>query len=445
MGLAIREAARRDFSGEIILPEDKSYEQARATYTQIGTPALVMRPRTANDVGAAIQYAQDNSLILSVRSGGHSVAGLSTNKGGLVIDLVNMRKIEIIDLGKGLVRIEAGATWGEVAAELQKHQLALSSGDTKSVGVGGLTLGGGIGWMVRKYGLAIDSVAAAEVVTADGRILRVSATENPDLFWAIRGGGGNFGIVTHFEFAAHPLNKVFAGTIAYGLDNLSELLRTWRDYMRQATEDLSTSVTIMPSFGGAPPAALIMCCCAGADEEAAARALEPLRQLGAILWQDVQKKNYADVLEEAHPPEGIRIIAKNVFAQTLSDDLIQAITATLSAPGGRVLQIRGLGGAMKRIDPTATAFPYRDSEIMLFSGTFVSPAASEAEIREALKPWETLAAYGRGAYANFLSTATDEDVAAVYSAPTYERLAKIKAAYDPQNLFNQNHNIKPSA
>ena len=444
MNATALDVVRRDFSGEIISPADQAYEQARATYAAVGSPALVMRPRSANDVIAAIRYAQSRSLVLSVRGGGHSVAGFSTNSGGLVIDLSNMRSIKIIDSAKGLVRIEAGAVWGDVAAELEKSHLALSSGDTKSVGVGGLTLGGGIGWMVRKYGLAIDSLVAAEIVTADGRILRASENENPDLFWAIRGGGGNFGVVTAFEFAAHPLGQVYAGTIGYGLDNLAELLVAWRDYMRNATEGLSTSVTIMPAFGDAPPAALVMLCYSGEDEAAAMQAIEPLKQLGTVTFQNVEKKNYTDVLEEAHAPEGVKIIVKNVFAQAFTDELIRAIVASRAEPGMRVLQIRGLGGAVKRVPADATAFAHRDSEIMMFAATFVSPTASEDEISEALEPWKKLAVLGTGAYSNFLSTSMDEDVAAIYPESTYERLAEIKAKYDPQNLFNQNYNVKPA-
>lgn len=439
MNLANIDVLKHEFSGTIISPEDSGYEQASTTYMFKGAPALVVQPTTAEDVVSAVQYALHNGLTLSIRSGGHSAPGFGTNNGGLVIDLSNLNQVELIDHNKHLVRIGAGTTWGKVAKTLQGHRLALSSGDTVSVGVGGLTLGGGIGWMVRKYGLAIDSLTAAQVVTSDGRILRASASENQDLFWALRGGGGNFGVVTYFEFEAHPIGKVYAGTIAYTLDNLSELLKGWRDYMRRAPEELSTSVTIMPSFGGNPPAAWVMCCYIGDDEAV----LEPLKQLGTIMWQNVEQKEYVDVLEEAHPPEGIVAIVKNLLAPTFSDELIQATVASTGNPGGRVLQIRSLGGAMKRVAPDATAFAYRNSEIMMFSGTFVSPEASDAEIAEALKPWESLAAYGLGAYSNFLSTATDEDLRNIYPKTTYERLAKIKRIYDPQNLFNQNYNIKP--
>jgi FAD/FMN-containing dehydrogenase len=299
--------------------------------------------------------------------------------------------------------------------------------------------------MVRKYGLTIDSMVGAEVVTADGRILHASANENPELFWAIRGGGGNFGVVTYFEFVAHPLSgQVYAGIISYPLENLAQVLTGWRDAMRQAPEELTSFLTIMPGFGDFPPAAMVMVCYAGDDEAAAMQALEPLKQLGPVTWQNVEKKDYADVLEEAHPPEGVKAMVSNLMAPSLSDELIQAIVATRDMPGMRVIQIRILGGAVKRVAPDATAFAYRNSEIMMFAGTFVPFTASDNELKEAMKAWDTLAAFGVGAYANFLGMPNEKDIAATYPAATYERLAKIKRAYDPQNLFNQNYNIKPA-
>jgi hypothetical protein len=443
MNNALLDTLRSTFSGEIILPEDKQYESARNTMAAKGSPALIVRPLTTKDIQAALQFAITNSLVLSVRSGGHSVAGFSTNSGGIVIDLSAFNTIELLDEGKHLVRVGAGAKWVDAATTLQKYNLALSSGDTKSVGVGGLTVGGGIGWMVRKYGLTIDSVVGVEIVTADGQVLQANETENPDLFWAVRGGGGNFGIVTHFDFIAHPVGKVYSGRIMFALEHVKEFLVGWRDYMRTAEEDLTSIVNILPSFGGNAPMIMLTFCYASDNKDNALKAIAPLKALGKILTEDIKEKEYFEVLEEAHPPEGITIVVKNVFVDTFSDEVIQGILSAMEKKADLILQIRSLGGAMKRIPSEATAFGYRNSEAMLLSPTFLPPTATKAQTEEALKPWKEIASFGNGAYSGFMSTATSEDVAQIYPTATYERLRKIKQQYDPKNIFNQNYNITP--
>lgn len=434
---------RQAVSGEVILPEDAPYEQVRNAFAVPGSPAVVVQPINESDVALAIAYAQENGLVLSVRSGGHNMAGLSTNEGGLVIDLSKINKVEVIDSAKHLVRIGGGAKWGDVAKVLNEKGLAISSGDTNSVGVGGLTLGGGIGWMVRKHGLAIDNVVGAELVTADGRTLEVSAEKHPDLFWAIRGGGGNFGVVTHFTFVAHPVDKVFAGKITYPLDNLAELLKGWRDYMRVADENLTTTVLLMPSFGGNPPAATIICCYADGDKVAATKAIDPLRQFGKVVHDDVIEKDYHDVLEDVPPPKGMKALVNNIVAKTFSDELIQAVVAAASQQTPPILQIRGFGGAMARIPNDATAMGWRDCEVMVLGASLLPPTAPPAAEQSALALWKTIAAFGSGSYINFISTASPKDVASIYPEATRKRLANIKARYDPQNVFNQNYNIKP--
>ena len=228
------ETLRRDFGGDIIEPGGAEYESASRTVLASGSPAYVLRPKSVGDVQAGVRFAASAGLLLSVRGGGHGFAGFGTNDGGVVIDLGNLANVEIIDKERHLVRIGGGATWGQVAAALAPHGLAISSGDTKSVGVGGLTLTGGIGWKVRKYGLALDNVAAAEVVTASGQAVQASTEENPELFWAIRGGGGNFGIVTAFDFAAHPTTDVFYGKIAFAASEAATVIQGWADYLRAA-------------------------------------------------------------------------------------------------------------------------------------------------------------------------------------------------------------------
>lgn len=314
---------QQNFSGDIILPSDAGYEEARTTILAKGAPAIVVRPKTANDIATAITFAQNNSLILSIRSGGHSEAGFSTNTGGLVIDLAHMNMVEVIDAEKHMVRIGAGAKWGDVAKNLEAHHLALSSGDTTTVGVGGLTLGGGFGLMVRKHGLTIDSLTAAEIVTADGEVLHTSTTEHPDLFWAIRGGGGNFGVVTSFEFQAHPLGNIFSGKLTYGIDNLPELLKGWSDHMRTADEALTTIVNIIPSSGDTPSGALVTCCYAGDNETDTNKAIEPLRQLGVVLEDTITQKNYFEILEEGFVPPGVKIVVNNILLKNLPTNLLK--------------------------------------------------------------------------------------------------------------------------
>lgn len=219
---------RRDFGGDIIEPGAAEYGAASRSVLTSGSPAYVLRPKSVADVRAGVRFAAGSGLLLSVRGGGHAFAGFGTNDGGIVIDLGGLAQVEVIDKERHLVRIGGGATWGQVAAALAPHGLAISSGDTKSVGVGGLTLAGGIGWKVRKYGLALDSMVAAELVTANGEVVRASAEENPELFWALRGGGGNFGIVTAFEFAAHPTTDVFHGRIAFPAAEAATVLQAGR-------------------------------------------------------------------------------------------------------------------------------------------------------------------------------------------------------------------------
>ena len=244
------ETLRRDFGGDIIEPGGAEYESARRSVLASGTPAFVLRPGSVGDVQAGVRFAASAGLLLSVRGGGHSFAGFGTNDGGVVIDLGKLANVEITDSERHLVRIGGGATWGQVAAALAPHGLAISSGDTKSVGVGGLTLTGGIGWKVRKYGLALDSVIAAEVVTAGGQVVPASAAENPELFWAIRGGGGNFGIVTAFEFAAHPTTDVFFGKITFPASQAATVLQGWADYLRAAPEELTSIAAFANPFAG---------------------------------------------------------------------------------------------------------------------------------------------------------------------------------------------------
>ncbi len=405
-----------------------------------------MRCRSNDDVAAAIRFARDNQLTLAVRSGGHGFSGLSTNDGGLVIDLSHLNTVKVVDPSQRIVRIGAGARWGDAAKTLDAHGLAVSSGDTNSVGVGGLTLGGGIGWMVRKYGLTIDSLEAAEVILADGHTLRVSAKEHPDLFWAIRGGGGNFGVVTSFDFRAHPLQNILGGMAIYQVAELESVLTGWANYMRSAPEELNSTVVIFPGLGPEPaPMLMVLICCAGDDEAMANKAIKPLLELGAVQRHDIQKKPYYKMLEDAVSPPGLKSAAQNGFVKTLSKDVIEAMAANYGRVGTPILQVRSIGGAMARISPDATAFAHRDYEAFVLAASLV-PTDTPDEQTERIKheSWRPLKPFAAGAYVNFLTDVGEPSIAAAYPTATCDRLAGIKAVYDPDNVFNQNANIKPA-
>lgn len=433
-------------TGEVITPDNAQYETLRNTYAQTGSPALIVRCHTNEDIIAAVQFARDNLLKLSVRSGGHSISGMSTNEGGLVIDLSHFNTVEVLDAEQHTVRIGTGAKWGEAAEALAAHGLALSSGDTKSVGVGGLTLGGGIGWLVRKDGLTIDNLLAADIITADGRSLRVSAEEHRDLFWAIRGGGGNFGIVTSFEFRAHPLKEVVGGTISYSPGESESVLRKWAAYMRTAPEELNSTLVLFPGFGPTFPAQImIYVCYAGDDEAVANQAIKPLQELGTVQQQNVAKMPYYKMLEEAHPPAGVKSVSNTGFVKTLNEEVLAALAANYGRAGTPVVQVRSLGGAMARVNPQATAFAHRDYEAFILAAALVPvdmPREQAEQIRQAA--WSPLKPFAHGGYVNFMTDAGETSIAAAYPPETYARLASVKAQYDPDNLFNQNHNIKPA-
>lgn len=419
-----------------IRPGHTEYDAARTTIMGRAEPAAVLRPTTPDEVPASIRHAQAERLPLAIRGGGHNALAFGNIDDGVVLDMSRLNQVEL--LGDGRVRIGGGATWGPAAAELAKHGLAITSGDTVSVGVGGLTQAGGIGWMVRKHGLALDSLLAAEVVTAAGDVVRASTTENEDLFWALRGGAGNFGVVTAFEFQAQPVTTVHYGTIAFALDDLHQLLKGWAAAMRTAPEELSTSLVLMPGFGDFPAGAVLYVCLAGDDT----MAFEPLRAIGTVVAEDISERPYARILEEAHPPEGILPVIGNTLVESVDEPLIDAITAAYSA-GGRVVFLRSLGGAFSRVDPGATAFAHRGAEALVVSAAFLTPDATEEQIEGARAVWRTIGDQGVGVYAGFLGSDTADDIAALWPTDTLERLRQIKRTWDPENVFRRNFNIVP--
>ena len=441
------ETLRRDFGGDIVEPGGAGYEAASRTKLATGSPAYVLRPRTVGDVQAALGFAAGSGLALSVRGGGHSFPGFGTNDGGVVIDLGHLADVEVLDGDRHLVRIGGGATWGQVATALAPHGLAISSGDTGSVGVGGLTLSGGIGWKVRKYGLALDSVIAAEVVTADGEVVTASAERNPELFWAIRGGGGNLGVVTAFDFAAHPTTEVFFGKVTFPAAEATAVLQGWADYLRTAPEELTSTANLANPFAGGPAAPVeIHLVFDGDDTELADRAIDPIRGLGTVVEDDITLMPYADVLVEgAAPPPGIEVVAHGGFVDGGSvPEVLQLLAEVGTTQGSPSISIRSVGGAVSRVPDDATAYAHRRAELMVSTFTGGPAAVVEAALPGLDAIWDKLAPHLSGAYASFLTTADETDVTAVYPEPTYQRLAAIKRRLDPSNLFAGNHNVPPA-
>jgi FAD/FMN-containing dehydrogenase len=438
---------RRHFAGDIIEPGDEVYAAASGSILAPGSPAQVLRPAGVADVQAAVRYAADSGLALAVRGGGHGFQGFATNDGGIVIDLCALADVEVLDEERHLVRIGGGATWGEVATALTPYGLAISSGDTRGVGVGGLTLTGGIGWKVRKYGLALDNVVAAEVVTADGEVVRTSADEHPDLFWAIRGGGGNLGIVTAFEFRAHRTTDVFFGKIAFPASEAYEVLQGWADYQRSAPEEVTSVVALANPMTGGPEAPVeIHVAFDGDDQVAAAEALDPIRRLGTVVEDDVALMPYADVLEDApKPPPGLQFVTRSAFVDKESvADLLEVVTDVATSTGSPYVALRSVGGAVSRVPDDATAYAHRQAELVILTFAGGPPPVVEAARPGLAAVWERFAPYVHGAYANFLTSATDDEVAAIYPAETRRRLADVKRRYDPDNLFAGNHNVRPA-
>jgi FAD/FMN-containing dehydrogenase len=439
------ETLRRDFGGGIIEPGGAEYELARRTILASGSPAHVLRPGSVTDVQAGVRFAAGAGLLLSVRGGGHGFPGFGTNDGGVVIDLSQLAHVKIIEKERHLVRIGGGATWGQVAAALTPHGLAISSGDTKSVGVGGLTLTGGIGWKVRKYGLALDNVAAAEVVTASGEVVRASAEENPELFWAIRGGGGNFGIVTAFDFAAHPTTDVFYGTIAFAASEAATVIQGWADYLRTAPDELTSTADFANPFRGPEAPVEIHVAFDGDDPELAARAIDPIRRLGTVTGDDIALQPYADTLADGPPPPpGLQFTLRSAFAgKEAVPEVLRILAEVRASERSPFIAVRSVGGTVARVPDDSTAYAHRQAELMV-----MTTSAGPKQVVEAARPaleaiWARLAPHVSGAYANFLSTAAATDVAAIYPSEVYSRLAAVKRQYDPGNLFAGNHNVRP--
>jgi FAD/FMN-containing dehydrogenase len=439
-------------NGKVVLPDDPGYDEAREVFYGIDRkPSAIVRPIDANEVAYVVSVARDTGTELAVRSGGHSIAGHSVSEGGLVLDLSSMKAMEI-DFENRTVWAQTGLTAGELTAALGEEGLAVGFGDTGTVGIGGLTLGGGAGFLSRKYGLTIDSLLAAEVVTAAGKVIQVDPDNHPDLFWAIRGGGGNFGVATRFHFQAQEVPEIVGGMLI--LPATVENIVSFVDLAGSAPEELSTIANVMK----APPMPFLADELVGkpilfsilvyaGDPATGEKVVAPFRELDTPILDMVERGSYPGIYEgeeEGAPP--FIFAVRNMFADDIDEaDAVSILESleTSTAPMA-VAQIRVMGGAVSRVPEDATAYAHRNRPIMVnVASAYADPG--EAGTHEA---WvdslaKILSDGGEEAYVNFLGDVDEDRVRQAYPGATWERLREIKRRYDPDNLFRLNQNIPP--
>jgi FAD/FMN-containing dehydrogenase len=439
--------------GRVISPSDSDYDQAR-TVSMGGIdrhPAAIVRVVDASDVAQVIAVARETGAELAVRSGGHSSAGHSVTEGGIVLDLHDLKAADF-DLDAGTVWAQTGLTAAELTTAAAEHGVAVGFGDTGSVGIGGITLGGGVGYLGRKYGLTIDSVLAAEIVTASGQVLQATQDEHPDLFWAVRGGGGNFGVVTRFKYRLHPLPAFYGGMLL--LPATAETVAGFIAAAQAAPEELSTIANVMPT----PPMPFVpeawhgklaimgMLAYAG-DAEAGATGVAPFRALAEPIADMVRPMGYP----EMYPPEDESYhplaVAHTLFVDRIDLPVAETIMRWLndSDAAMRVAQLRVLGGAIARVPADATAYAHRAQPILVNVAAFYE-GPEDKPVRQA---WvegfrDALRGDNHASYVNFLGDEGEARVHDAYPAATWERLARVKAEYDPENLFRLNQNVAPA-
>lgn len=444
------EPLRTQLQGTLVLPEDPAYDQVRRLWNGMvdKRPAAIARCATSADVAAAVRFARDTALPIAVRAGGHSIAGQSSCDGGLMIDLSLMKRIEV-DPGRRIARAEPGLLLGEFDAATQAHGLATTMGVNSDTGIAGLTLGGGLGRLGRKHGLACDNLLAAEVVLADGRIVRASAEENPDLFWGLRGGGGNFGIVTEFTYRLHPLGPtVLGGLLIWDWTDAREAMRRYAQFCLTAPDGVDALGVLLTGPAGAPVFA-ISTCYAGPIAEGE-QALRPLRGMTPRPMQDAVGPVAYTVLQSSADGmflRGRRYYWKSHFLNDLPDaaiDVLMARFAEVPSPLSK-LGLQQVGGAIARVPADATAYANRDAAWDCIPiAIWEDPAADARNIAWARGVWEAMRPFATGGvYLNNLGEEGEERIRAAFGA-NYARLAALKATYDPTNLFRANQNILPS-
>ncbi len=448
----IDEATAQSFKsglrGTLILPGDDTYDEARKVFNGSidRRPAMIVRCSDTSDVVNSINFARTHDLLAAIRGGGHNVAGTGVCDGGIVIDLSKMKRMSV-DPDLLTARAQPGLLVGEFDFMTQSFGLATTLGIISHTGIAGLTLGGGSGWLQGKYGMACDNLLSVEIVTADGRALTANANENEDLFWGVRGGGGNFGVVTSFEYQLHPVGQVFSGMVVHELSKAKDVLRFYRDFARESPDELGTMPLFATSAAGQPVLALFGCYCGPVAE--GEKILKPLRTYGSPYSDFFGAMNYVDMQSylDWGFPKGRLQDWKSSFLPFLSDESIDVLMeyATTKPSPMSVFVLQHLHGAASRVGPTETAFAHRsEKHDLLILSMWTEQSESEKnltwtrEFLEAMQPF-----LERGVYVNNLGDEGEERIRAAYG-PNYERLVTIKNKYDPTNFFRVNQNIKPT-
>jgi len=450
-------AFRNLISGNVLLAGDQGYDEARAIWNGMfdKKPALITRCLNAGDVSQAVLFAKENQLTIAIKGGGHNSAGSAVVDDGMMIDLSLMQKVEV-DPDKQIAKVEGGCLLGAVDEATQEHGLAVSAGIISHTGAGGLTLGGGFGWISRKYGLTIDNLLSVQVVTAEGKIVTASAHENADLFWAMRGGGGNFGIVTSFEFqAAHIGTEIFTGPLVKRFEDAGEYFRFYRDYVRTLPDEM----TIWSVLRYAPPLPFIPEEYHGklvllipfvwlGDQAEGEKLLQPIRDQGVNIGDGSGMKPWTawQAAFDGLVEHGARNYWKSHHLKNLSDDCIGEILsyAARLPHGESEVFIPHMEGAPSRVNPESTAFPHRETPFLLNIHTrWRDPGDDDRCLDWARKFHDATRPFSQGVYVNFLSEEGKDRVREAYTAEVWDRLVSIKKIWDPENIFRMNQNIPP--
>jgi FAD/FMN-containing dehydrogenase len=445
----IVEAFQASLRGVLLRPGSEGYDDARTIHNGMidRHPALIARCAGVADVLTGVRFAREHDLLVSVRGGGHGMPGFAVCEGGLMLDLSGMKSVHVVPHDR-TARAEAGVTWREFDHETQAFGLATTGGVVGSTGIAGLTLGGGHGFLMRRYGLACDNLLAADVVTADGRWLRASATENAELFWGLRGGGGNFGVVTSFEYRLHPLGTMLAGMVIYPMGKAKAFLRLYRDVTSTAPDEFGSLVALGTLPDGTQAAVLLV----GYHGSAAdgEKLLRPLREFAPPLADQVAPVPYAALqgISEHFNPRGYRNYLKTNYLKDLSDDAIDILVErymSVPAPFSHIV-VEHMGGAVSRMDQHATAYNYRDAQYnFLIVGIWHDSAEDAGNIQWVRSLWQAIQPFSTGnIYVNYESDVGADRVQAAYGAAKYDRLVALKNTYDPTNVFRLNANIKPT-
>ena len=449
--IEVPDEVRASFSGELIGPEDLGYEQGRRVHNGLidKRPALIVRCHTVPDIMDAVITGREQATEISVRGGGHNVAGLAVTDGGLMIDLAPMKGIRI-DPGRRTIWAQAGVTWKELNRAAARHGLATTGGVVSSTGIAGLTLGGGEGWLMGKHGLTVDNLLTVEVVTADGQVVVASAEHNQDLFWALRGGGGNFGVAASFEYQAHPVATVYGGMVAHPVSRAREVFGFYREFTQAAPDELTVYMSLFANPAAPDEGMVAMAACHCGDSMSAEVDLKPLRQFGPPVTDLIQPMPYPviNTLSDGGYPRGAFNYWKSAFLSELSGDSAEImVDAMRRCPS----PMSGLGivpylGAVARVEATATAFAHRSPGYsLLIASQWTDPRDTERNIAWARETFAALGPHMAGrSYVNNLIAEDGRNVDEVWGS-NYRRLVTVKRRYDPANVFRLNHNIDPSA